>query len=715
MSMGPPETRISHYRIEEPLGSGGMGRVYRAVDERLGRRVALKFLSELPDADARQRFIDEARAVSSLDHPNICTIFEVDETADGEIFIAMAYYEGETLERVIARGPMDPGRAASIAIQAGRGLAAAHEELLVHRDIKPANLMLIRRDTVKILDFGLARLLGTHLEGNLIAGTPAYMAPEQLRGEPADPRTDIWSLGVVLYEMLTAKNPFARERGDATINAILRETFPVASRVVKGLPPLADTIVARSLSKDPRARYDRIEDMVSDLAELLADADSGAITLRRPAAAARSSIAVLPFQDMTSASDQQFLCDGIAEEVMNALGRIPDLFVAARTSSFQFKNRAADVREIGTKLGVETVLEGSVRRAGDRLRVTVQLVSVENGYRLWNERYDRDIQDVFAIEEDIAEQIATALRLTLANRRDRRALATTASEAESWQLYLQGRQFFHQQRRKALEIAMQAFQQAIALDPRNARAYAGMADCHSFLHLHFGEGQPAIEAALAASGKALEIAPDSAEARASRGLALFVERDYAGAEDELARAIDLDPRLYDAHYLYGRVCFSEGRIQEAATHFREACSIVREAFDAWYLLGMCYRRLGETSKARTADLECIEAMKVRVRDHPDDTRAWTMGAAVLAELGEPERAADWVGRAIAVDADEPIIQYNAACVYVALGRKDEAIRCLEASVGQGGLSPSWVANDPDLDPLRGDPRFEALVASAKSV
>ncbi len=259
---------------------------------------------------------------------------------------------------------------------------------------------------------------------------------------------------------------------------------------------------------------------------------------------------------------------------------------------------------------------------------------------------------------------------------------------------------------------MQTFQRAIELDPRNARAYAGIADCHSFLHLFFGEGDAAVEAALAASGKALEIAPDLAEARASRGLALFVKRDFSGAEEELTRAIDLDPRLYDPHYLFGRICFSEGRIQEAAAHFRKACSIVREAFDSWYLLGMCYRRLGETSKARTADLECIEAVKVRVRDHPDDTRAWTMGAAVLAELGEPERAAEWVGRAIAIDPDEPIIQYNAACVYVALGRFDEAIRCLEFSVGQGGLSPAWVANDPDLDPLRGDPRFQAIVASA---
>jgi non-specific serine/threonine protein kinase len=706
-----PDRRISHYRIEELLGSGGMGTVYRAVDERLGRRVALKFLREVGGEDARQRFIDEARAVSSLDHPNISTIFEVDETEAGEIFIAMAYYEGETLDRVIARGALDPARAAAIAIQTGRGLAAAHEELLVHRDVKPANLMLIRRDTVKILDFGLARLLGAQLEGNLIAGTPAYMAPEQLRGEPADPRTDIWSLGIVLYEMLTAKHPFARERASETINAVLRDSFPPPSTVVDGIPPLAERILQRSLSKDPRGRYERIDDMVAELVELLAAADSGAVTIRRTPIAARSSIAVLPFQDMTTAGDQQFLCDGIAEEILTALGRIPELFVASRTSSFQFKNRAADVREIGARLGVETVLEGSVRRSGDRLRVTVQLVSVEDGYRLWNERYDRDIEDVFAIEEDVAEQIAAALRLTLASSRGGRRLSTSAAEAEAWQLYLRGRQFFHQHRRKAFGIALQTFERAIELDPHNARAWAGIADCHSFLHLYFGEGQSAVEAALAASGRALEIAPELAETRASRGLALFVNRDFGGAQKELIRAIDLDPRLYDPHYLFGRVCFSEGRIEEAASHFRRACSIAREAFDSWYLLGMCFRRLGSASKARTADLECIEGVKARVREHPDDTRAWTMGAAVLAELGEPERAAEWTARAIAIDPDEPIIQYNAACVYVSLGRHDEAIRCLGASAGHGGLSPGWIANDPDLDPLREDPRFQAIVRS----
>lgn len=719
IGVGTPQTpgsrigqTVSHYQIQDFLGSGGMGDVYGALDLRLRRRVALKFLRPLSDPELRRRFICEAQSASTLDHPNICTIFEVDETEAGDIFIAMARYDGETLDRSLQQGPLDIRRALHIAVQAGRGLAAAHDELIVHCDVKPANLLLTRDDTVKILDFGIARTLHeAGAAGGLDAlGTPPYMAPEQLRGEAIDQRTDIWALGAVLYESLTGVLPFRGDVVNSITDAILSAQPVPPSSLCPGLPPAVDRIVEKAIAKSPRLRYDRIDLMVKDLLAVESAIDSQAITVRVPASAARSSIAVLPFEDMSPGKDQEFLCDGIAEEVLRALSRIPDLYVASRTSAFQFKGRAADIREIGSRLNVNTVLEGSVRRAGDRVRVTAQVISVADGYRLWCERYDRDVRDIFAIEDEIAEQIAQALQVTFSERAAPSGHGRFEPNAEAYQLYLQGRQFFHQHRRKTFEIALQTFSRAIEISPGYARAYAGIADCHSFLKLYFGHGAEAVEAADAASARALALAPELSDAHASRGLALFLRSDFQGAEHHLERAIALDPRVYEPHYIFGRVCFSQSRTEEAAEHFREACSIVPEAYDSWYLLGMCYRRLGDAHRARHASFECIEAMKRWVRFHPDDTRAWTMGAAVLAEMGEPDRAAAWVARALAIDSEESIILYNAACVYVTLGKLDEAIACLEATTKYGSISAGWMKNDPDLDPLRGDSRFLALIA-----
>ncbi|MDH4036493.1 MAG: protein kinase [Candidatus Krumholzibacteria bacterium] len=702
---------ISHYQVEDLLGSGGMGEVYRGTDTKLGRRIALKFVRPLADPSLRQRLMQEAQAASRLDHPNICTIFEVDETEAGEIFIAMAYYDGETLDRVLSRGPLPAGRALALALQSGRGLAAAHEELIVHRDIKPANLMLVRDDTIKILDFGLAKLMkdARITDPGSVIGTPAYMSPEQLSGRPADQRGDIWSLGAVLYEMVTGKSPFPGESIAQVITAVLNEEPVRASRVNPAVPQTVEKIIERALERDTRRRYERMVEMVQDMADAQAALDPGAITRSFPVASARTSLAVLPFEDMSEAKDQEFLCDGIAEEILRALSHIPDLHVASRTSAFQFKNRSADIREIGAQLGVDAVLEGSVRRVADRVRISAQLINVRDGYRLWYERFDREIRDIFAIEDEIAEQIAAALEINLDTEKGRGRTRRDTPYSDAYELYLQGRQFIHQHRRKTMEIALQLFARAIDINPDFGRAYAGIADCHSFLRLYSGRGEESVAAADDASRKALALEPELSDAHASRGFALFLQNKFEEAEVHLQRAIELDPHLYDPHYISGRLCFTQGRMKEAMEHFREACAIVPEAYDAWYLLGMCYRRLGEDARGRSADLECIEAAKRHLRAHPEDTRAWTMGAAVLAEMGEPDTAARWLANAMSVDPDEPIIVYNAACVYVRLGRVDEALDCLEIAFKLGAVA-EWATNDPDLDSLRANPRFQKLLA-----
>ncbi|MDH3493998.1 MAG: tetratricopeptide repeat protein, partial [Acidobacteriota bacterium] len=442
---------------------------------------------------------------------------------------------------------------------------------------------------------------------------------------------------------------------------------------------------------------------------------TGAITLRLPKITQKTSVAVLPFVDMSPQKDQEFLCDGIAEEILRALSRIPELHVASRTSTFQFKQQWADIREIGMRLNVDNVLEGSVRRAGDRVRISAQLVSVDDGYRLWYERYDRDMKNIFAVEDEIAEEIGEALKVTLLDDKRRGISVLTPAQSEAYELYLQGRQYFHLHRRKSFEVAIQIFTQAIETTPDYARAYAGIADCHSFLNLYFGKGEDAVIAADKASKKALELEPDLADANSSRGLALFVKRDYEGAENCLRRAIELDPSIYEPHFFFGRVCFSTGQMKEAAKHFRDACALVPESYDSWYLMGMCYRKLGDEESGRKANLECIEAVFRRVKAQPDDTRALTMGSTVLATMGEPERAVEWVERALAIDPDEAIIQYNSACTYVSLGMFDEAIECLEAAVVRSSLSRAWVENDPDLDPIRDDPRLNELLQRVDNI
>jgi TolB-like protein/Flp pilus assembly protein TadD/tRNA A-37 threonylcarbamoyl transferase component Bud32 len=679
--------RVSHFAIEELIGAGGMAVVYKARDEKLGRHVALKFIrADRADADARRRFLAEARAAASLDHPNICTIYEAGETSDGDLFIAMALYGGETLDRLLLRGPLPAERAIGIALQTARGLAAAHEELIVHRDIKPANLMITEHDTVKILDFGLAQLRGS--ASAALAGTPDYMAPEQFLDEAIDPRSDIWSLGAVLYEMVSGRRPRGAPQPplpEASLQRILE----------RAMAPLAEN------------RYDRVETLAEELILLRSALDPGAVTQRRVIASRKASIAVLPFADMSATRDQEHLCDGIAEEILRALTRIPNLHVASRTSAFRFKSAAADIREIGALLNVETVLEGSVRRAGDRVRVSAQLVNVADGYRRWYERFDGEIRDILAIEDEIAERIAASLELTFAGGQAVPRILPSPDAAEAYSLYLQGRRFFHQLRRKGLEIAIQTFQRALDLDPNFARAYAGIAECHAFLRLYFGAGREAVEAAERAGARAIELAPGAAEAREARGLALFVAGNYDEAETELRHAIEIDAALYDPHYISGRMSFMRGRVEEAAAHYERACAIAPESYDAWYLLGMCYRRLGRAADARNAELECIEAVKRTTRYHPDDTRALTMGAAVLAALGEPDSAASWVERALGIDRDEPVISYNAACVYTALGRFDDAINCLGSA--RTTIAAAWMRNDPDLDPLRGDARFRELL------
>ncbi|MDH3285456.1 MAG: protein kinase, partial [Acidobacteriota bacterium] len=520
---------VSHYRILEKLGEGGMGVVYKADDLKLHRTVALKFLAPraLESEQERERFVREARAAAGLDHPSVCTVYEIDE-ADGRFFIAMAYVDGVTVKERLESGALPVEDAVSLATQVAQGLLAAHERGIVHRDVKGGNIMLGTDGRAKLVDFGLARASEIDPGGEtaVLEGTPAWMSPEQLRGEPLDARTDIWSLGVVLYEMLAGKPPFTGRHPGQVVYSVLHEDPAPLAPGNPDIPPELDGIVGRALAKRREDRYADAGELLSDLESFSAGATSGLPRRTGEDTQARRSIAVLAFADMSPERDQEYFCDGLAEEIIGCLTHVTGLRVASRTSSFAFKGRPGDVRAIGRELGVETVLEGSVRKADSRLRITCQLIDVSGGYHLWSDQFDRELCDIFAIQEEIAQSVARALEVELSEREARALECCETSDVQAYEFYLRGRQFFYRSKRKDIEHAIEMFSRAVAQDPSYARAHAGLADCHSYLYMYFGGAADDLRRAGEASAAALELDPGLAEAHAARGLALSHAQRY---------------------------------------------------------------------------------------------------------------------------------------------------------------------------------------------
>jgi TolB-like protein/Flp pilus assembly protein TadD/predicted Ser/Thr protein kinase len=668
---------ISHYRVLGKIGEGGMGVVYKAEDTKLKRTVALKFLP--PDLtrnpEAKARFIHEAQAASALDHPNICTIHEIDETDEGQVFICMSCYEGETLKEKIKHGPLTLEEAVGIAEFMARGLVKAHASGIVHRDIKPANILVTEDGQVKILDFGLAKLAGqTRLtRTGTTVGTVAYMSPEQARGDEITRRTDIWSLGVVLYEMLTGRLPFKGDYDQAVIYSVLNEHPQPISDLHSGVASELEQLITRALAKDAEERYGQASDILSDLESIKKKIESKAESGIIAGTESAPSVAVLPFVNMSPDPENEYFGDGLAEELINALTQLKGLHVAARTSAFIFRGRETDIREIGKKLGVRAVLEGSVRRAGNRLRVTAQLVSIADGYHMWSRRYDREMDDVFAIQDEITTAIVGQLRVELFGKQKETIVKRYTEDLEAHDLYLKGIYYWNKLTPDGFQRSGECFEKAIEKDPHYALAYAGLAGSHCFGS--FWGNLPPRETypkAREAAKKAIEMDDSIGEAHATlAAIHTFYDWNWEAAEREFNRALELVPgssytRLYYSLYLNLRRRHDDAVFQ------------ARKAQELDPLSGLCNTHLGHRLwQARRYD-EAIEQFQEWLAAEPNDWFAHSHLSSLYLEKSMIKEAIEEINKAVELSDGVPMNVANAVMINYRFGDKDVADRLFQS-------------------------------------
>jgi len=683
-----------------------MGVVYKAEDTKLERTVAIKFLPKHVSAhdEERKRFEIEAKAAAALNHPNIATIHNIEEV-DDEMFIVMEYIKGRELRDIVGAlrdVPMPIEDVLNNATQIAEGLQAAHKKGITHRDIKSANIMITEDGQVKIMDFGLAKIAGWAqlTKDHSILGTAAYMSPEQARGESVDHRADIWSFGAVLYELLTGQLPFKGDYEQAVIYSILNEDPNSIVELREDTPSQLTSIVEKTLQKNPRDRFQTTKDLIDELKAL---EKSGSSIHEKKVI---HTVAVLPFTNMSNDKEQEYFCDGMAEDIINDLAHLEGLQVVARTSSFAFKAKNLDIREIGMKLGAHSIVEGSVRKAGNRLRITAQLINVADGYHLWSERYDRELEDVFAIQDEIAKNIVQALEIKLSKREKHVLGKVKTQDVQAYDYYIRGRTFFYQLHQDKTRLAIQMFKKAIKKDKNYALAYAGLADGYSQLYMFFDRNNENLQQALVASQKALELDPELAEAHSSRGLALAQNNQFEEAVKEFESAIQLNPKFFEAYYQYGRTCRAHGKHDQAAKLFEKASQVRPEDYEAAYFLVAAYDDINLKPETEKANQRALDVVRKHLDLNPDDARALYLGAGVLIRADEPEEALQWVERAVSIDPHETQVLYNAACIYSLLGKIEEALDYFEKTIEAGWASREWIDTDSDLDPIRDHPRFQ---------
>ena len=698
---------VSHYKILEHLGGGGMGVVYKAQDLKLDRLVALKFLPpELTrDSEAKQRFVHEAKAASALQQTNICVVHDIDQTSDGQIFIVMEHLEGETLKRKIERGPLKIDDALDIAVQVARGLAKAHEHRIVHRDVKPANIMVTHDGVAKIVDFGVAKLIGQArvTQTGSTVGTVAYMSPEQVQSMETDERSDMWSLGVVLYELLTGELPLKADHEPGWIYAILHDDPLVPSALDRRIPHAVDAVIMRMLRKDRAERYSTMGQAITALQGVRTEVEEATLAGRT------RTIAVLPFENISPDKESDYFSDGLTEELIVNLSRLKDVKVIARTTTMQYKGTRKDIKTIGRELGARHIIEGSVRKFGDNLRITADLIEVESGTQLWAETYKGKLADVFDIQEQVSKQIVDALLVKLTPSEKVVLTKRATLDPEAFDCNLRARNFLYRRTKQSVQFAIQLFQKATQLDPRYAAAYAGLAEAYASLYQDFDRNEHHLDRAIESSLKALMYDSSLPEAYAALGLAYWNKDSFEEGLEASRKAIELDPNNFLGYWILGRIYHTTDRDGDAVEMFQKVIALNPDFYSAYGDLEMVYQRLGEKQKFEEVIQRALQVYRRYLPQHPDDARGHMYFAVDLAQVGNTEEAKVEAEKALALSPDDPLMLYNATCFYAQMGEKRRALDTLQNAVAAGYANFEWIKRDPDIEPIRQEPEYLELV------
>jgi TolB-like protein/Tfp pilus assembly protein PilF/tRNA A-37 threonylcarbamoyl transferase component Bud32 len=767
---------ISHYKILSKLGEGGMGVVYKAEDTKLHRFVALKFLPpSIGDEKARQRFTHEAQAVSTLEHPNICAIYEIDESPDGQMFIVMPCYEGASLQSLVKGGRLDLSQAVDIASQVAKGLAKAHEKGIVHRDVKPANILVTSDGLSKIVDFGLAKLATqTRLtRAGTTVGTVMYMSPEQARGEETDQRSDIWSLGVVLYEMVTGRPPFKGEHEQAIIYSILNTSPEPVGRLLPGAPKELERITAKALAKNPTERYQRMSELAGEL-DLLKETiqkEAGAPVapvrrasktwrwlglgvviavvavaallartyLSKPQEKPITSIAVLPLRNLSGDPAQDYFSDGMTDAIIKELSQIKALRVISMTSVMRYKNTEKPIPDIAHELGVEAVVEGSVLRADNDVRITAQLIAVHPEKHIWADDFTRTLENVLALQSEVAQAIAREIKVAVTPQESARLAASRPVNPEAHEAYLKGNHFWSTTNPRDWYMSIEYFQQAIDKDSTYAAAYAGMGKAYDTLaSMNLMRPREAWPKVRAYAEKALSLDPSSVEGRLLIADVTFAfDWDIKRAEEYYQRAIELDPNFALAHFWYGYVltCLGQfdggiaemkrallldplavpmmfnisyahahaGEYDSAWVYVRRAEEIASDADAAWIAEGKCYIHLMQGEYA-----EAVEEGKIAVAGKAPF--AIDMLASAYALSGQTDRAQELLAKLVESTGESYYSPVFIATVYCALGEREKAFEYFEKAIEERDFSviaPAYLP--PWCDFVKSDPRYREFL------
>jgi len=701
---------VSHYRILEEVGRGGMGVVYKAQDEKLDRPVAVKFLPAHLSAsqESKARFIQEAKSTAALNHPNILSVYDIDEL-DGQMFFVMEFIEGKTLKSHITSLKSSQGISVSQAIdwtiQVAQGLKAAHDKQIVHRDIKSENIMMTKDGLLKIMDFGIAKLKGSTglTKTGHSMGTLSYMSPEQAQGIPADERSDIWSLGVVFYEMLTGELPFRAEHEAALSYLIMNEQPPAPSVMDRRIPHQIDSVVTKMLEKDRSLRYQHSGELLSALQNLGKDIETATHTVKTKA------IAVLPFENISSDKENDYFSDGLTDELIANLSRLKDIRVVPRTSSVQYKGTKKDIKNIGRELGARYMLAGSVRKFQDNLRITVELIDAETADQLWAETYKGTLADVFDIQEQVSKQIVDALMVKLTPTEKVVLTKRTTLNPEAFDCCLRARNFLAHRTKKSMHLAVQLFQKAIELDPRYADAYAGLGEVYATLYQLFERNESWLDKAIESCLRALMYDATSSEANAALGLAYFHKNSFDQSFTASQKAIELDPNNYAAYWILGRIYHMKDRDREAAELLKKAVELNPEFYTAFSDLENVYTCLGEKEKFERTLSTALEVYGRFVSQHPEDARAHMFFAVDLAKVARKDEAKREAAKALELTPDDPLMLYNATCFYSQMGEERLALDALQKAFATGFVDYEWLKRDTDLDPIRNTQEFIELM------